>query len=188
MEIENFSKYKLLLNDTISRLSNSEWDLAAKKVSECFNSNTPVYIIGNGGSCHTANHFEVDWIKGIYELTGKSIKVKSLCNNNGLVTAIANDQDYVNIFLNQLMYTKETNFLLISISGSGKSKNILEAVKYANKVNAHTLSLVGYDGGDLLRLSEIAIHVPINNMQIVEDIHSTFGHFILQYFANLNNG
>ena len=98
--------------------------------------------------------------------------------------AIGNDVSFDKIFVDQLKYYSSNNFLLIAISGSGNSENVIQAVDYTRSIGAEHIALVGFDGGRLLSISDNYILVPINNMQIVEDIHSIFGHFVLHFIKD----
>jgi D-sedoheptulose 7-phosphate isomerase len=185
--INSFEKYRRSLQTTLDKLKDKEWEMAAELIFDCIKSDMQIFIVGNGGSAMTANHFEIDWQKGVREISGTSAKAKSLCTNSGLIMAIGNDVSFDNIFVDQLKYFSSNNYLLVAISGSGNSQNVIEAVEYSKKVGAKHISLIGFDGGKLRDISENYIFVPINNMQIVEDIHSMFGHFVLHYIkSNFN--
>ena len=180
----SFQNYRNYLLSTLGKLKNQEWEDAAEIILNCIKSDKQIFIIGNGGSAMTANHFEIDWQKGVKETTGTSLKARSLCTNSGLVLAIGNDVSFDDIFTAQLKYYSSNNYLLIAISGSGNSENVIQAVEYTRSIGSEHISLVGFDGGRLLSISENHILVPINNMQIVEDLHSMFGHFVLHYIKD----
>jgi D-sedoheptulose 7-phosphate isomerase len=184
MGLESFEKYRKSLLSTLGELKGQEWGKAANLILDCIKSDTPIFIIGNGGSAMTANHFEIDWQKGVREISGTSLKARSLCTNSGLIMAIGNDVSFDKIFVDQLKYHSSNNFLLIAISGSGNSENVIQAVEYTRSIGAGHIALVGFDGGRLLNISDNHILVPINNMQIVEDIHSMFGHFVLHFIKD----
>ena len=139
-----------------------------------------VITCGNGGSAHTASHYITDWNKAITQATGKRFRGTSLCDNSGIVTALANDLAYEEIFSGQLKAILDANDLLIAISGSGNSRNVVRAVEYANEVGADTLAVVGYDGGELKRVAKHVVWVPCFDMQLCEDVHLMFGHMVMK--------
>ena len=137
--------------------------------------------MGNGGSSATASHMVCDFGKGAYEaLGGKKFKIQCLNDNMPLITAISNDLDYSEIFAYQLKGRLIKDDLIICISGSGNSTNIIKAAEYAKEIGATVISMTGYNGGRLKQLSDCSMCVPINDMQLVEDIHMIFDHMMLR--------
>lgn len=138
-----------------------------------------IYICGNGGSAATASHFAGDFNKGVSLTREKKYRFVCLSDNVPSMMAIANDIGYEQIFRQPLekRITKEDVF--IGISGSGNSQNVVLAAEYAKKCGAVVISLTGYDGGKLKSLSDYSLHVNIDNMQVVEDIHMVFNHLMM---------
>lgn len=137
-----------------------------------------IYIMGNGGSASTASHFTCDFNKGLsYK---KDVRFKMICLNDNIATMLAysNDLGYENVFVEQLKNFLKKNDVVIGISGSGNSKNILNAIEYANDLGAKTVGLTGFDGGKLKDIVDISIHADINNMQVAEDVHMTICHML----------
>ena len=137
-----------------------------------------IYIMGNGGSASTASHFTCDFNKGLsYK---KDIRFKMICLNDNIATMLAysNDLGYENVFVEQLKNFLKKDDVVIGISGSGNSENVLKAIEYANSVNAKTVGITGFDGGKLKKIVDISIHTNINNMQVAEDIHMTICHML----------
>lgn len=133
-----------------------------------------ILICGNGGSAATAMHMATDFEKNL------NLKAYSLVSNTALMTAYSNDFEYDDIFALQLYKFDLTNQdLVIAISGSGNSQNVINAINYANTLGAKTLSFTGYDGGMLRQISNYNINVPLDNMQMIEDIHSMLNHIIV---------
>lgn len=133
-----------------------------------------ILICGNGGSAATAMHMATDFEKNL------NLKAYSLVSNIALMTAYSNDFEYDDIFALQLYKFDLTNQdLVIAISGSGNSQNVINAINYANTLGAKTLSFTGYDGGMLRQISNYNINVPLDNMQMIEDIHSMLNHIIV---------
>ena len=138
-----------------------------------------VYICGNGGSAATASHFCCDFNKGVSGKTDKNTNFICLSDNIPTMTAIANDISYDEIFSYQLESRIKQGDLLIVISGSGNSKNIVRAMEVAKEKGNKIIGLCGYNGGKVKEMSDICFHVNINNMQIVEDIHMMLDHCMM---------
>lgn len=138
-----------------------------------------IYVMGNGGSSATASHFVCDFAKGVYLGAGLPFKMQCLSDNTPIVTAISNDIGYEDIFEFQLRGKVQEGDLVLAISGSGNSENVIRAVEYAKDHGAVIVGMTGYSGGRLMGLSDFKLHVPVDNMQIVEDIHMMFDHLIM---------
>lgn len=137
-----------------------------------------IFIMGNGGSASTASHFVGDLSKGtIVEGFGR-FKAIALTDNIPNMLAWANDNSYDDIFVEQLKNLMEPGDVVIGISGSGNSMNVIKAVEYANENGGITIGLSGYDGGRLLKSAQKNIHVPSSHMQRVEDIHLLIEHLL----------
>lgn len=137
-----------------------------------------IFIMGNGGSASTASHFVGDLSKGtIVEGFGR-FKAISLTDNIPNMLAWANDSSYDDIFVEQLKNLMEPGDIVIGISGSGNSMNVIKAIEYANENGGITIGLSGYDGGRLLKSAQENIHVPSSYMQRVEDIHLLIEHLL----------
>jgi D-sedoheptulose 7-phosphate isomerase len=149
-------------------------------VQAAFERGQQIITCGNGGSAHTASHYITDWNKPISLATGKKFRGTSLCDNSGIVTALANDLAFEEIFSGQLKAILDANDLVIAISGSGNSRNVVRAVEYANESGAETLAVVGYDGGELKRVAKHVVWVPCFDMQLCEDVHLMFGHMVMK--------
>lgn len=151
-----------------------------------FCNRTPIIFFGNGGSAAIANHAVCDFGKGISEDTTRNpVPVISLSSNVELITAIANDFGYEHIFSKQLEYLNFPKAHVVAISSSGNSPNIIEGLKTAKKRKYATTALVGFDGGkvcSIVELAENAIHVKSNNYGIVEDVHMMLIHIAAQHF------
>jgi D-sedoheptulose 7-phosphate isomerase len=162
------------------KINIDEIKIAIDLIKSKYESGKKIIVCGNGGSAYTASHFITDWNKMINISTGKKFKGISLCDNIGLITAFANDFSYKEIFSGQLRSILEEGDLLIVISGSGNSPNILEAIEYANINNADTLAIVGYDGGKAILFAKNKVLIPSFDMQICEDFHLIFGHMVMK--------
>ena len=144
---------------------------------KCIDQNNTIYTIGNGGSSANASHVVVDFIKLGHSINRK-IKTFCLSDNVPSITAIANDISYENVFSFQLSQLAIKNDVLLIFSGSGNSSNILHAVETAKVNGAIVIGFTGFDGGKLSKIVDYNIQVPINDMQIVEDIHMSIVHIV----------
>lgn len=150
---------------------------------EAYESDSNIFIFGNGGSSATASHYVVDFNKGVSIKLDKKFRLICLNDNIPSIMAIANDCGFENVFLMQLEGRLNKGDILIAISGSGNSKNVIKAVEYAKSQGNRVLSLTGYSGGKLLELSDVPIHVNINDMQVAEDVHMMLCHMIASTLA-----
>jgi D-sedoheptulose 7-phosphate isomerase len=142
--------------------------------------NRQVFIMGNGGSAATASHFVCDLAKNTRERGKPHFKVIGLTDNNSLLSALANDEGYENVFVQQLENFLNPGDIVIAISASGNSPNVLKAVEYANQVNAVTIGFTGYDGGKLGLMVNLNLHIKSGCIEYVEDIHLVLEHMIIK--------
>jgi D-sedoheptulose 7-phosphate isomerase len=157
-------------------------DLVTRK----FREGRRVITCGNGGSASTASHYITDWNKMGNLATGGRHRGISLCDNVGLITAYGNDISYDEVFAGQLKALLDEGDLVVAVSGSGNSPNVLKAVEYANANGAETLAVVGYDGGKLMKLAHHSVWVPSFDMQLCEDVHLMFGHMVMKTLCGSN--
>ncbi|EMH80488.1 phosphoheptose isomerase [alpha proteobacterium HIMB114] len=151
----------------------------SKIISDAGKKGGIVYTCGNGGSAYNASHYVTDWNKFIKKKI-KQFKSISLCDNLGIITATSNDISYDNIFLEQLENQVKSKDILVCISGSGKSKNLIKAAKYFKRKKGKVIAIVGFDGGQLKKIANFTLHVPSYDMQLCEDIHMMIGHIIMK--------
>ena len=144
--------------------------------------NAIIYIMGNGGSASTASHFLGDFSRGLSEHLDVPFRFSCLSDNTATVMAIANDIGYDRIFSKQLAGRVTANDIVIGISGSGNSANIINAIEVAKDAGAKTIGLTGFDGGKLAKMVDILLHVPVMSMQVTEDIHMIFNHLMMAVF------
>lgn len=153
-----------------------------------------VFIFGNGGSGTTASHMAEDLGKSLLKPEDlkdeqkKRLKVLSLTDNQGWILAVGNDAGYDQIFVQQLMNYGSRGDLVVAISGSGNSPNVLAAVDWANRHGLKTFGLTGYNGGKLRTLAQTGLHVPLDDMGMVESIHLCLFHWVLNdVYARINH-
>ena len=181
--INGINGYCESLKHCIDGLNKEEIDNFIRLLLEARNNKKHIFIMGNGGSASTASHFCCDFNKGMSYL--KEDKFKMICLNDNIPTmlAYANDVSYDNVFVEQLKNFLEEGDLVIGISGSGNSKNVLNAIDYANKQGAVTVGLTGFNGGALKQISKYSVNADVNDMQITEDIHMMICHLIYSNIA-----
>jgi phosphoheptose isomerase len=140
-----------------------------------------LFSCGNGGSCAIANHLNCDFLKGVQQGTGLRPRVVSLSSNTETITAIANDISFDEVFALQLRSLGRPGDVLIAITSSGNSPNILEALTWARENGLRTIAMTGFDGGAARTLAEIPLHVAAENYGVVEDVHQSLMHLLAQY-------
>ncbi len=146
--------------------------------------NQKIFVAGNGGSAALAMHYACDLSKGAnkdWKNNLNRFKAISLTGNTSYITAIANDTDYDEIFKQQLVNLASKNDILILISSSGNSPNIIKAAEYAKKAGVIVIGITGFDGGKLKRICDYSAHVNFNSYEVCEDIHGIFGAFLACY-------
>jgi len=165
----------------LAQVDRKQVDKMVELVTEAYVKENTVFIIGNGGSGANASHLCEDLGKGTLHDFEKQrrLKVMSLTDNTPYILAWGNDTAYDRIFVEQLKNFVEKDALLIAISGSGNSPNVIKAIEYANASGMKTLGVTGYDGGKLKKLAHHNVHVPSWNMGMVESVHSALFHYLL---------
>lgn len=143
-----------------------------------------LYVCGNGGSAALSNHFACDHQKILSRINLLKPMITSLSANSAIMTAISNDSNYSQVFVDQLKAVANKNDLLLVISSSGNSKNIIKAIEWANKNKIKTISFTGFDGGDAKRKTKLNIHCNSKNYGIIEAIHQNIMNIISQYIRN----
>lgn len=139
-----------------------------------------IFVCGNGGSAATASHYCCDFNKGVSWHKGQAYDFECLNDNVATMMAVGNDVGYEEIFRFPLRNKMKSGDILIGISGSGNSKNIINAFEYARKIGGKVIAIVGYDGGKMKEMADYNIHADINDMQISEDLHMILGHMMAQ--------
>ncbi len=152
----------------------------AEIIYETYEKDKQIFTMGNGGSASTASHFACDINKGISYGLKKRFKVICLNDNIPTILAYANDTSYEDIFVEQIKNFFSRGDLVIGISGSGNSKNVLKTIRFANENGGKTIGLTGFDGGELANIAHLSLIVPVNDMQQVEDFHLIITHTLLK--------
>jgi D-sedoheptulose 7-phosphate isomerase len=141
-----------------------------------------IFVCGNGGSASTASHFAADMVKGASYQRDRRFRMMALSDSLPTLTAYSNDVSYEVVFEEQLKNFARPGDLVLAISGSGNSPNVVRAVEYANSIGCRTIALTGRDGGRLGPLAELQIRVPVPHMGRIEDAHMIVCHMIAYYF------
>lgn len=181
------SAYLERLTKVLSELNSHDIDHAIDVIRQVWHAGGQIITLGNGGSAITALHFATDWSKGVFEATRRPFRGRSLIDNMGIVTAYSNDVSYADVFAEQLRNIATPQDLIVAISGSGNSENVVRAVSYANEIGCETIGLVGYSGGKLKSLAKHVVWANVNDMQIAEDVHAIFGHIVMQALCRTEN-
>lgn len=169
------------LQSVVAALAHEGIDQIAGELAKAYESGRVVYTFGNGGSASLASHLACDLGKGTaYCNGGKRFRVLALTDNLPTLTAWANDSSYEDVFSEQLRNFVQPRDVAFAISGSGNSKNVLNALQVAREAGATTLGISGFEGGQMKALCDICVVVPSNNMQIIEDIHLAMAHSIFR--------
>lgn len=157
------------------------FDRAAAILHEAYTRDARMFSCGNGGSASIANHMQCDHVKNVRTATDLAPRVLSLSTNVELLTAIANDIGYENVFVYQLQSQSRPGDVLIAVSSSGRSPNIVNALTWARDNGLRTIALTGFDGGAARTTAEVSVHVNCTNYGIVEDLHQAVMHALAQY-------
>ncbi|MCI8477020.1 MAG: SIS domain-containing protein [Oscillospiraceae bacterium] len=178
-QIQSYLEHEIAV---LQALDTGEINRVLNLLEQVLERETTIYIFGNGGSAATASHYQNDFNKGISEYTKKKFHFCCLNDNVATLMAIANDISYDEIFRFQLEGRLRPGDLVIAISGSGNSANVVNAVEYAKQHGNQIVGITGYDGGKLRQLADYSLHAPVNSMQITEDIHMIFDHLMMSVF------
>lgn len=189
----NSGDYLSRLETEIRRIDQSALKHWADLIYEAWERDRFVFILGNGGSGTSASHMAEDLGKStlrpedLHDESKKRLKVLSLTDNGGWIMAVGNDVGYEDIFLQQLMNYGGPDDVVIAISGSGNSPNVLKAVDWANRHGLKTFGLTGYSGGKLKQMQHSGLHVDLHDMGMVESIHLCLFHWVLNdVYARIN--
>jgi phosphoheptose isomerase len=156
-------------------------DRAAALLLDAYTREARVFSCGNGGSATIANHLQCDHTKGVRTATDLTPRVVSLSSNVEILTAIANDMSYEDVFTYQLESLAVPGDVLVVVSSSGRSANIVNALTWARDSGLRTIAITGFDGGDARKIAEVAVHADCKNYGIVEDLHQAIMHALAQY-------
>lgn len=182
--INDIDTYFTRLKLTLDKVSREDLNSVMNVLVEAKNNGKQIFIMGNGGSAATASHYVCDFNKGIS--LGENKKFKFICLNDNIPTmmAFANDLSYADIFLYPLQTYFNEGDVVIGISGSGNSENVVKALSWAKENGAETIGFTGFSGGKVREICKYNVHVAIDDMQITEDIHMIFDHCMMKILCS----
>jgi D-sedoheptulose 7-phosphate isomerase len=169
-----------------SALREQDWSNVvrlAADLQQAWREGRQVFLCGNGGSAANAVHLANDFLYGIDQPGGCGLRVTALPANQAVMTCLANDVGYENVFSQQLGALASAGDILIALSGSGNSPNIVKALIQAKKMGVTSFAILGFTGGRCLKLADHPIHFPVNDMQVAEDLQSMVGHMLMQWLS-----
>jgi D-sedoheptulose 7-phosphate isomerase len=155
----------------------------ASELADCWRTGRQVFLCGNGGSAANAVHIANDFLYGISKTPGSGLRVHALPANTSVVTCLANDEGYDEAFALQLAVLARAGDVLIALSGSGNSPNILRAIERAKSLGVRSYAVLGYSGGKAKAMADVPIHFAVDDMQISEDLQMMVAHIIMQWLS-----
>jgi D-sedoheptulose 7-phosphate isomerase len=181
--MENVERYLDRVHSAIAALPRDGLTELGETLYRSYRNGQHVFTLGNGGSASTASHMAADLAKNTIGANMRRFRIVSLNDNQALLTAVANDLGYENVFSEQLKNLIRAGDLLVVISASGNSPNIINAIQYAQQQCAEVVGILGFDGGVAAQLADLPIVVPCDHYGVVEDVHLIINHIIVDYFA-----
>lgn len=176
-----FRDYSNRLNGVLQKFDWAPVAALGAELLDCWMSGRQVFLCGNGGSAGNAVHLANDFLYGISKTAGSGLRVTALPANGSVMTCLANDEGYDRIFSLQLAVLARPDDVLIVLSGSGNSPNILRALEQAKTMGLRSYAILGYSGGEAKTMADCAIHAAVNDMQIAEDLQMVIGHMLMKY-------
>ena len=173
--------YASAVSDALASIDRAQFAAAAALLAAAYDAGRTVYVCGNGGSAAIANHLHCDHLKGIQTDTDVKPRVVSLVSGMETITAIANDISYADVFVYQLRTLADADDVLITVSSSGDSENVVRAVAWAKDNGVKVLALTGFVGGRSASMADVNVHVVGDNYGVVEDAHQSIMHMLAQY-------
>jgi phosphoheptose isomerase len=177
-----FDDYKRGLSTALESVSTSELKKAHELMSTVAERQGTFFVVGNGGSSSISDHICCDWTKGTFTKGQSTLRATSLCSNVAVLSAIANDFGYDQVFAQQLRMMARPGDALLAISSSGNSSNIVNAIETAIDMGLPSLVLTGFSGGTCRKLATISLHVQFDNYAIIEDTHQAILQALAQFF------
>jgi D-sedoheptulose 7-phosphate isomerase len=177
-------EYKAALLEAIDRIDTGSVEQAIEWFREARDGSKQIFVCGNGGSASTASHFTCDILKGASYNRDTRFRIMALADSLATLTAYSNDVSYEHIFVEQLKNFAQPGDLVMCISGSGNSPNVVRAIEYANSIGCKTIALTGRDGGKLGPLAQLNIQVAVPHMGRIEDAHMVVCHMIAYHFMD----
>lgn len=180
----HISSYVKRLSDSLALDGMGKVADLTQALLEAWQTGKSIYFCGNGGSAGNAIHLANDFIYGAGLGFGKGLKVEALSANSAVLTCLANDIGYDQIYAEQIRVKGGAGDILIVLSGSGNSPNIIKALETGNDLGLKTFAILGFDGGKAKHLAQFPIHFPVQDMQIAEDLQLIVGHICMQWLCD----
>lgn len=182
--MENVDDYLDRLRTALESLPRDRLDRLGEMLYRAYRDEKQVFTLGNGGSAATASHMAADLAKNTIAPNMRRFRVLSLNDNTPLLTALANDLGYEHVFSEQLKSLVRPGDLLVALSASGNSPNVLEAIRCAREHCAEVVAVLGFDGGEAATLADLALVVPSDHYGVVEDVQHVVNHILVDYFKS----
>jgi len=176
-----FSDYTARLNAALEGFDWAPVERLAYELLDCWQTGRQVFFAGNGGSGGNANHLANDFLYALSKTAGSGLRVHSLSANPSVITCLANDEGYDQVFSLQLAVLARKGDVLVAMSGSGNSPNIIRALQEAKTIGMTSYAVLGYSGGKAKAIADVPIHFAIDDMQISEDAQTIIGHMLMQW-------
>jgi D-sedoheptulose 7-phosphate isomerase len=173
--------YIIRLKNALDSIPQEPLENLSRALFRAWKEKRQVFIIGNGGSAGNAMHLANDFIYGVSKKFGNALKVNALTSNSSVLTCLANDEGYAEIFVRQLAVLAGKDDILLAFSGSGNSPNIVRALEYCKEKSIQSFAILGYSGGAAKALADHPIHIAVNDMQVSEDMQLIIGHILMQW-------
>lgn len=180
---QNVNAYIFKLERTLALDAMQKVPVLARALLDGWQARQCVYLCGNGGSAANAIHLANDFIYGSGKTNGHGMRAEALSANSAVITCLANDLGYDRIYSEQIKVKANPNDILIALSGSGDSPNIIKAIEVGNSIGMKTFAILGFNGGRCKEIAQYPIHFEINDMQIIEDIQLIIGHMCMQWLS-----
>lgn len=178
----HIDSYVSRLTETLERLPREPVSELGDALLRAYRNDKQVFTLGNGGSASTASHMAADLAKNTIGPHMRRFRIASLNENAAIMTALANDIGYEHVFSEQLIEVVRPGDVLVAVSASGNSPNVLRAIEFARGEGAEVIGVLGFDGGRAAQLADVAIVVPSDNYGIVEDVHLMINHMLVEFF------
>jgi D-sedoheptulose 7-phosphate isomerase len=180
---EHFQSYRTRLTEAIQLIDPQALGSLSDEMRRCWHAGKRIYLCGNGGSAGNAIHLANDFTYGVGKVKGVGMRVEALPANSSVLTCLANDVGYEEVFSEQLRAKGEPGDLLVVFSGSGNSPNVVRALEQAKELGMKSFAILGFSGGRCKELADEAIHVQVDDMQVSEDIQLVIGHCLMQWLS-----
>jgi D-sedoheptulose 7-phosphate isomerase len=183
--VTSYADYAARLQQVLQQADWQPVEALGRELLECWRAKRQVFFCGNGGSAGNAIHLANDFLYGISKQAGSGLRVNALSANAAVLTCLANDEGYDTIFATQLAVQANRGDVLVVLSGSGNSPNVLKVLAKAKEMGVKSYAILGYSGGKAKAMADVPIHFKVDDMQLSEDLQLIAGHMIMQWmYAN----